>query len=141
MTAAVQLSGTLVVVTSDTGRLELTRESAKELAAQLRAVANGPDEVERLWGRTRGRRKPPPVAAAVLTTLFSRDGHASEIARVAHCAQSNVSMWLPRLAELGFVTELKTVQLGNQGGGYPAVVYGLTRKGSELVIALLKDGR
>lgn len=110
-------------------------------------------EVEQLWMPTNPRpraqairmsyrRRPSPGIAAVLLAL-GEPAHGSAVARVAGQAQNNVTaLWLPQLEDRGFAKRVDHVPgLGNQGGGRPAVIWALTRRGRELVAALRAEGR
>jgi predicted ArsR family transcriptional regulator len=115
--------------------------------------------VERLWtsGRnrfeydspncnTRYRRRPSTGIAAVLLALHRNGpGHGGAIARAAGQGQGNTTaLWLPKLAEHGFVDVLREVpagevKAGRRAGGRPAVIWRLTVRGRELAEALADE--
>lgn len=105
--------------------------------------------VESLWTKARNahgqfgdRRTPSSGIAAVLTALWvNGSAYGSEIASCAGQDQGNTARWLAKLHLFGFVFPYdERPQIGHQGGGRPAVFWGLTKCGHELV-GLLLDQR
>lgn len=88
------------------------------------------------------RRRPSPGISAVLLALRDGPAYGAGIARRVGQDQGNVARWLAKLRQWGFVNPPRArPEMGNQGGGRPALVYELSRLGRTLADALADERR
>jgi Mn-dependent DtxR family transcriptional regulator len=100
---------------------------------------------QEIWTKARinprDRAKPPAGYRAVLLSLDKYDAlRGSEVARVAAQSQSNVTtVWLPKMAKMGFVDYVEDHDYTSTHGGRTALLWRLTRSGKTLVRAIKQE--